>query len=130
MMKRLGLSAKNILPSIDTATATTNEHEQVFDRWLLQGLSENTKSCLFSMNPSGQNRRKAVCRSVFFTTWHYILSAELTNTHSFRLFFGDFAHWEGMQWVRVVFIQPVYYSNQVHLYLCLRKSQIKNTSST
>jgi len=29
-MKRLGLSAKNILPSIDTAT--TNEHEQVFDR--------------------------------------------------------------------------------------------------
>jgi len=22
------------------------------------------------------------------------LSAELTKTHSFRLFFGDFAHWE------------------------------------
>jgi len=36
--------------------------------------------------PSGQNRRKAVCRSVLLT-WHYILSAEFTQTHSFRLFF-------------------------------------------
>jgi len=27
---------------------------------------------------------KAVCRSVFLTIWHCILSAE---------FFGDFAHW-------------------------------------
>jgi len=28
------------------------------------------------------------------TTWHCILSAELTKTHSFKLFFfGDFAHW-------------------------------------
>jgi len=42
--------------------------------------------------PSGQNRRKssAVCKSAFLTTWHCILSVELT--HSFRLFFGDFAH--------------------------------------
>jgi len=30
---------------------------------------------------------KAVCRSVFLTTYgHYILSAELTKTHSLRLF--------------------------------------------
>jgi len=28
------------------------------------------------------------------TTWHCILSAELTKTHCFRLtLFGDFAHW-------------------------------------
>jgi len=24
------------------------------------------------------------------------LSAKLTKTHSFRLFFGDFAHWESL----------------------------------
>jgi len=24
---------------------------------------------------------------------YFILSAELTKTHSFRLLFGDFAHW-------------------------------------
>jgi len=29
------------------------------------------------------------------TTRHYILSAELTKMHSFRLVFGDFAQWEG-----------------------------------
>jgi len=34
---------------------------------------------------------KLFCRSVFLTTWHCILIAELTKT--FRLFFGDFAHW-------------------------------------
>jgi len=28
------------------------------------------------------------------TTWHCILSGELTKTHSFRLVFGDFAHWD------------------------------------
>jgi len=33
---------------------------------------------------------KAICRSVFFTTWHCILSAE-SKMHSLRLFFGDFA---------------------------------------
>jgi len=28
------------------------------------------------------------------TTWHCILSAELTKTHSLGLFLGDFVHWE------------------------------------
>jgi len=41
---------------------------------------------------STQISEKAVCRSVFLTTWH-ILSAELTKPHSSLLFFGDFAHW-------------------------------------
>jgi len=27
------------------------------------------------------------------TVWHCIMSAELTKTHSFRLFFCDFAYW-------------------------------------
>jgi len=31
------------------------------------------------------------------TTWHCLLSAELTKTHSFRLFFGDFAYWVACQ---------------------------------
>jgi len=44
--------------------------------------------------PVGKINEKAVCRSVFLTTWHCILSAELTKTHSFRLFFSDFAHWD------------------------------------
>jgi len=39
---------------------------------------------------------KAVCSSIFLTIWHGILSAELKKkTHSFRLIFGDFAHWGG-----------------------------------
>jgi len=41
----------------------------------------------------GKILEKAVCRRVFLTTWHCILSSELTKTHSSRLFFGDFAHW-------------------------------------
>jgi len=35
--------------------------------------------------PSGQNSRKSS-----LTIWHCILSAELTNTHSFRLLFRRF----------------------------------------
>jgi len=34
----------------------------------------------------GKIAEKAVCRSVFLATWHCILSAELTKTHSIRLF--------------------------------------------
>jgi len=37
----------------------------------------------------GKIAEKAVCKSVFLC----ILSAELTKTHSFRLFSGDFSHW-------------------------------------
>jgi len=36
---------------------------------------------------------KAVRRSVFLIIWQCIFSAELTKTHSFRLFFDDFANW-------------------------------------
>jgi len=39
----------------------------------------------FSINPVGKIAEKAACRSVFLTTLHCILSAELTKTHSFRL---------------------------------------------
>jgi len=37
----------------------------------------------------GKIDEKAVCRSD--------LNAELTKTHSFRLFFGDFSHWVGLK---------------------------------
>jgi len=43
---------------------------------------------------------KDICRSVFLTICHCILGVQLAKTHSFRLlhsfrlFFGDFAHWE------------------------------------
>jgi len=33
-------------------------------------------------------------KRVFLTIWHCILSAEFIKTHSFRLFFGDFVHWD------------------------------------
>jgi len=33
---------------------------------------------------------KAVCRSVFLTIWHYVLSAKLTKTHSSYCFFWWF----------------------------------------
>jgi len=39
----------------------------------------------------GKIAEKAVYRSVFLTIWHRIFCAELTTTHSFRLFFGN---WE------------------------------------
>jgi len=32
----------------------------------------------------GKIAKKAVCRSVTLTTWHCILSAELTKTHALR----------------------------------------------
>jgi len=35
----------------------------------------------------GKITKKTVRKSVFLTTWHYIVSAELTKTHSFRLFY-------------------------------------------
>jgi len=44
---------------------------------------------LYKYIPVGKIDEKAVFKSVFLTTWHYILGAELTKTHSFRLFFGD-----------------------------------------
>jgi len=41
----------------------------------------------FPVGKIAEIAEKAVCRSVFLTIWHYILSVELTKTHSFRLFF-------------------------------------------
>jgi len=38
----------------------------------------------------GKIAKKAVCKSVFLTPWHCNLSAELTKTHPFRLFFWRF----------------------------------------
>jgi len=38
----------------------------------------------------GKIAEKAVCRSVL--TLYF--QCKLTKTHSFRLFFGNFAHWE------------------------------------
>jgi len=52
---------------------------------------------LLVIKPVGKIAEKAVCKSVFLTIWHGILSAELTKTHSFRLL-GDFAHWESIGW--------------------------------
>jgi len=43
-------------------------------------------------HPVGKIAEKAVFRSVFLTIWHCVLSAELTKTHYYRLFFGHFAH--------------------------------------
>jgi len=46
-----------------------------------------------SIFPVGNIAEKVVCRSIL-TILHCIFSAELTKTHSFRLFlFGNFAHW-------------------------------------
>jgi len=48
----------------------------------------------YSKFPVGKIGEKAVCRSVFFEdTALYMLSDELSKTHSFRLFFADFSHW-------------------------------------
>jgi len=59
------------------------------------GINKNIPKLLILLCylPSGQNRQKAVCRSVFVTIWHYIFSAELTKTHSTVFFFGNFALW-------------------------------------
>jgi len=49
------------------------------------------KQTLFKNHiPSGKINEKAVRRSVLLTIWHGILSAKLTKTHSFRLFFWRF----------------------------------------
>jgi len=41
-------------------------------------------------SPVGKIAEKAVRRSVLLTIWHWILSAELTKRHSFRLSFWRF----------------------------------------
>jgi len=46
--------------------------------------NDNSTSIIDS-SPVGKIGEKAVCRSIFLTTMHCILSAELTKTHSFRL---------------------------------------------
>jgi len=38
-------------------------------------------------NAVAQSLKKAICSECISTTWHCILSAELTKTHFFRLFF-------------------------------------------
>jgi len=49
------------------------------------------------------------------TIWHCILNVELIKTHSFRLFFGDFAHW------------VVTYLDVIHFF---KKSKFKKISSS
>jgi len=74
--------------------------EAMISRWVY--LEENKKAIIITLYiiyfRTGiikvvKIAEKAVCRRVFLTTWHCVLSAELTKTHSSRLFFGDFAHW-------------------------------------
>jgi len=48
----------------------------------------------YSWDPVGKITEKEVRRSVFLTTWHCVLSADLTKHALFQtVFFGDFAHW-------------------------------------
>jgi len=59
--------------------------------WLNFSLKKYQKVCIINciyyyLVPSGKNRRKTVCRSVFLTIWHCILSVEYCS-------FGDFSHW-------------------------------------
>jgi len=42
-------------------------------------------------NAVAQSLKKAICSECISTTWHCILSAELTKTHFFRLFFWRFS---------------------------------------
>jgi len=68
-------------------------------KWLKENVIDFTKepqqvkvsfAYLFGSPPSVQNRRKSSRRSVFFTIWHCIFSAQLAKTHSFRLFLWRF----------------------------------------
>jgi len=45
------------------------------------------------------------------------LNAELTNTHSFRLFFGDFANWENLTPQQTfIVLQKLMYKIMDHLW--------------
>jgi len=56
-----------------------------------------TKVCFVytpqSVFPSGRNRPKRQSVGAYFWQYDCIMSAELTKTPSFRLFFVDFSHW-------------------------------------
>jgi len=67
------------------------------------------------MIPVGKIAERAVCRSVFLTICHCILNAEFTKTHSFRLSFGDFTHWEN----KPIYVTKIKYKD-------LRPAQKKN----
>jgi len=44
----------------------------------------------------GKIAEKAVYRSVFFDNMALYFECRINKMHSFRLFFGDFAHWVNM----------------------------------
>jgi len=56
--------------------------------------------------PVGKIAEKAACKSVFLTIWHWIFSAKLTKTYSFRPFFVNFAHWNGK--IKYVYTYKLY----------------------
>jgi len=71
-------------------------------------------------NPVYKIAEKALCRSAFLTTWHCILSAQLTKRHSFRLFFGDFCPLGNKHIVSIIMIMGINlsilkYKNSFHI---------------
>jgi len=51
------------------------------------GVSSDVKRCIFTV---GKIAEKAVCSSVFLTTWHCTLSAEITKNALLQTFFLRF----------------------------------------
>jgi len=55
------------------------------------------------MIPVGKIAKKNSLKSAFLFIWHSKYTAILlSKIHSFRLFFGDFVHWDGSR-VRIIF---------------------------
>jgi len=75
----------------------------------------------------GKITEKAVCRSVFLITWHCIWSAELTKTHSYRLFFWRFCHWVRIRRLMIFFLSLyiIFQENQTRRKMVTIYAQLK-----
>jgi len=96
---------KNFPSSHGNSSATKNKLQKNYKKQVGSSERESVIPCRVGLLFTSRESRsvcfkiaekiaeKAVSRSVFLTTQHCILSAELTKMHFFRLFFDDFAPW-------------------------------------
>jgi len=76
----------------------------------------NNETC---RNPVGKIAENAVCKSVFLTTWHCILSGGTPSD-----FFGDFAHWK----IRLTDFTFIIFKSNSKAWLIQRKVSIPTST--
>jgi len=63
---------------------------------IISNLIRNSQEFFFIKFPVGEIAENVVCRRIFLTIWHCILSVELSKNALLQTF-GDFSHWVGIE---------------------------------